>query len=427
MKESFLHFIWKNQYFNKNKLLTLSQRALEIKKVGHQNFVAGPDFKESYIISEGIHWFGSVEIHIKSSDWHKHGHTGDPNYENVILHVVYEYDKPVYDSNDQEIPTLELKGRIKPGLLSRYEALINHQGFVPCADSFQKVRSISRMSMLERVVIERLERKAAVIQSLLDQSLDDWEETAYQCLAQSLGFKVNAEHMLTLAQTVSIKTLLKHSSLFQIEALLFGASGLLNIDFKDEYPQQLKTEYLFLSKKYGIKGKLSFNQWHFSGARPSNFPTIRIAQLAALIHKHQNLFSLFTEFQKPSHLKEAFDLEVSEYWQTHYNFEKPSEKVLGRFTQKNVQHVIINVSILLLVTLSKSRDDNRLLDKAINLLISLPKEQNGVINQWMGLDWNVSSAYDSQGLLELKNSYCALKKCEQCSIGIELMTSSLTN
>lgn len=181
--------------------------------------------------------------------------------------------------------------------------------------------------------------------------------------------------MLTLAQTVSIKTLLKHSSLFQIEALLFGASGLLNIDFKDEYPQQLKTEYLFLSKKYGIKEKLSFNQWHFSGARPSNFPTIRIAQLAALIHKHQNLFSLFTEFQKPSHLKEAFDLEVSEYWQTHYNFEKPSEKVLGRFTQKNVQHVIINVSILLLVTLSKSRDDNRLLDKAINLLISLQRSK----------------------------------------------------
>ena len=91
--------------------------------------------------------------------------------------MVYEYDKPVYDSNDQEIPTLELKGRIKPGLLSRYEALINHQGFVPCADSFQKVRSISRMSMLERVVIERLERKAAVIRGLLDQSLNDWEET----------------------------------------------------------------------------------------------------------------------------------------------------------------------------------------------------------------------------------------------------------
>lgn len=396
MKESFLHFVWKNQYFNKQNLTTVSNQSFEIKEVGYQNFKAGPDFKEAQISMEGMQWAGSVEIHIKSSDWHKHGHIGDLNYENVILHVVYEYDEPVFDSNNLEIPAFELKGRIKPALLSRYETLINHNGFVPCSNSFTKVRSINRLSMLERVVVERLERKAEVIQTLLDHSLNDWEETAYQWLAQSLGFKVNAENMLTLAQTVPIKTLLKHSSLFQIEALLFGASGLLNIDFKEDYPQRLKNEYLFLNKKYGIQEKLSFNQWHFSGARPTNFPTLRIAQLAALIHQHQNLFSLFTTFEKPTDLKQAFDVQVSEYWRSHYNFETPSAKALGKFTQKNIQHIIINVSVLLLVSLSKSHDDNRLLDKAMNLLISLPKEENGIINQWKTLGWNVSSAYDSQ-------------------------------
>ena len=419
-----MHYIWQNQYFNKKDLLTASNQGLEIKKVGHKNFKAGPDFKEAYTIIEGIHWFGSVEIHVRSSDWIKHGHSGDPNYENVILHVVYEYDKPIYGTDGQEIPTLALKGLIKPGLLKRYEELVNNEGFVPCANSIRKVRSITRLSMLERVVIERLERKSLAIDQILHQSMNDWEETAYQWLAQSLGFKVNSNNMFVLAQSVPVRTLLKHQSAFQVEALLFGASGLLNVDFKDEYPNRLKEEYLFLRKKYGIQERLSYNQWHFSGARPTNFPTIRIAQLAALIHEHQNLFSLFTEFDKPQELKTAFEVSVSDYWKSHYNFQTRSNKTLGKFNASNVQHIIINVSVLLLVALSKRRDDNSLLDKALNLLISLHKEENGIIGNWMDIGWNVSSAYDSQGLLELKNGYCADKKCEQCAIGIELMITS---
>ncbi len=425
MNEFFLHFVWQNQYFNKRSLQTVSNQSIEIKKVGHVNNLAGPDFKEAYISIEAMHWFGSVEVHIRSSDWNRHNHSGDPNYENVILHVVYEYDQAIYDSSGNEIPTLALKGLIKPGLLDRYHDLMNGDGFVACAQSFRRVRSITKLSMLERTVIERVERKSIIINEILNRTRNDWEETTYQWFAQSLGFKINAENMMTLAQSVPIKILLKHGSLFQIEALLFGASGLLNIDFEDDYPNRLKQEYLFLKAKYGIRESLSFNQWHFSGTRPTNFPTIRMAQLAAIIHKHQNLFSLFTEFREFKNLKQALDLEVSEYWKTHYNFQSPSSRKLGKLTSGNIHHVIINVSVLLLVSLSKRNDDPTILDKALNLLISLPKETNGMINQWMDLGWNTSSAYDSQGLIELTNRYCKKKKCLECAIGTELMTSSL--
>ena len=424
MNEFFLHFVWQNQYFKKTDLKTVSNQALEIIKTGYSNKLAGPDFKEAYAVIGSIHWFGSVEIHVKSSDWFKHNHSGDPNYENVILHVVYEYDKPVYDSNGQEIPALELKGLIKPGLINRYEGLVSGQGFVPCAQSFKKVRSITKLSMLERSVVERVERKSLIVDQMLEHTRNDWEETAYGLFTESLGFKVNAENMALLAKTVPIKLLLKQQSVFQVEALLFGASGLLNIDFKDDYPNDLKKEYYFLKGKYGIQESLTFNQWHFSGTRPANFPTLRIAQLASFIHKHQNLFSLFTEFGDPHALKHAFNLEVSDYWMAHYNFQTKSERKLGKFTWSNVRHIIINVSVLLLVSLSKRNDEQSLLDKALNLLMSLSGEENTVISNWVDLGWNVSSAYDSQGLLELTNGYCNKKRCLECSIGTELITSS---
>ena len=424
MNEFFLHFVWQNQYFNKKDLKTIAQQSVEIKKLGHKNQLAGPDFKEAYTVIDGMHWFGSVEIHVKSSDWHRHKHSDDPNYENVILHVVYEYDQAILDSSGHEIPTLELKGLIKPGLKNRYTQLVSSSEFVPCSNSFRSVRSITRLSMLERVVVERLERKSKAIEQLADETLNDWEETAYQWLAQSLGFKTNAENMLALAKSIPVRILLKHQSLFQIEALLF-VQGLLNIDFEDDYPNQLKSEYLFLNQKYGIKETLSYNQLHISCSRPTNIPTIRIAQLAALIHKNQNLFSLLTEFDDIKSLKDSFGFEVSAYCNSHYNFQTPSERKLGKFTKGNLDHLLINVSTLLLVALSKRNDNHDLLDKALNLLINLSKEENGIIRKWMDKGWNVSSAYDSQGLLELTNSYCLNRKCAQCAIGNELLTSSL--
>lgn len=421
IQEAFLHFVWQNQYFNKTDLKTQFGELVSIQKTGFHNQVAGPDFKEAELIIGQIHWAGSVEIHLKSSDWYAHQHQGDANYDNVILHLVYEHDKPVFNTDGHEIPTVALKGLIKPKLLDRYKAIIQENSTIPCGKQLQTTKVITRLSMLERTLIRRLENKSLAVKELLLANNGSWEETAYQWLAKGLGFKINSDLMLALARSVPSKFLRKHNQLIHYEALLFGASGLLNVDVKDEYPRKLQEEYGYLKTKYGIQESISHNQWNFSGARPANFPTVRIAQLAALLHKFQNLFSLFTEFTDVKILVKDLEVEQSPYWKTHLIIDKKSKMNVGPMTKSAKFNLLINTTAPLLVAFAKHQDKPVYMEKAMNLLMALPKEENKITKAWAALGWNVSSAFDSQGLIELHNEFCLQKRCISCSIGAELV------
>ncbi len=421
IQEAFLHFVWKNQYFNKSNLRTEDGQLVSISKTGFHNKLAGPDFKEAELRIAGIHWAGSVEVHVKSSDWYLHQHQNDPNYDNVILHLVYEHDRKVFNSERQEIPTVSLKGLIKPKMLDRYQSILRRKTSIPCGDLFQNTHVITRLSMLERALIQRLEEKSRSVLYLLSENNFDWEETTYQWLAKGFGFKTNALSMMELSYSVPSKFLRKHADLFQIEAILLGASGLLNVDFKDKYINELKEEYMFLRSKYDIQERLNYNEWHFSGVRPGNYPTVRIAQFAALLAKHQNLFSLLTEFIDKKDLSTKLEILQSEYWRSHVIADKATTLKLKGLTETAKNNLFINTTAPLLVAFSKYHDKVEPLDKAINLLISLPSEKNRVTKIWGELGWNVSSAFDSQGLLELHNEYCMKKDCVNCSIGAELI------
>ncbi|MFY0594328.1 DUF2851 family protein [Roseivirga sp.] len=422
IQESFLHFVWQNQYYNKQNLTTTRGESVSVNKTGTLNTLAGPDFKEAQLTIGAIHWAGSVEIHIKASDWFKHGHSNDANYENVVLHVVYENDKEVKRSDGLPIPTIELKGLIKPKLLERYTAIVTAENKIPCGDQLKGTRVITRLSMLEKALVNRLKKKSEAVTSLLKENNFSWEETAYQWLSKGFGFKVNADNMLAMAKSVPSKILRKHDQLVQYEALLFGTSGLLNIDFYDEYPNQLKKEYKYLKAKYNLVENVSYNQWNFSGARPSNFPTIRIAQLAFFLFENQNIFSLFTEFKAPKILIDDLHIEHSEYWNNHVVIDKQSKMKVSQMSKSAKVNLLINTTVPLLVAYGQYQDKHEYLEKAMNLLMSLPQETNSITKLWSQHGWNVASAFDSQGLIELHNAYCIQKRCMSCNIGAELVS-----
>lgn len=421
VQEDFLHFVWQHQYFNSSHLFTTEGKSLEVFKTGFHNELAGPDFKEARLKIDGLLWTGSIEIHLKSSDWLAHQHSGDPNYENVILHVVYEHNQEVLDEEGRTIPTLALKGLIKPGILSRYKTILNSQSEIYCSDLFPKVRAVTRLAMLESALVRRLQRKGELFKKVLERNNNDWEQSTFEWVARGFGFKTNAESMSELAVTVPLKVLLKHDSRMQWEALLYGASGLLNSDHHDEYADLLRREYAFLERKYNIRSSLTYNQWHFSGVRPSSFPTLRIAQFTALVHTHRSLFSLFTQFDSIKDLEKLLQLEQSEYWQIHLNFGKVAKSPSKALSKTAVQNLLINVVAPLLVAYAIYKSNNNMLDKAMSVLMALPVEDNHIIRKWQGLGWNVNSGFDTQGLIELFNEYCIQKKCLKCKIGAELV------
>ena len=426
LPESFLHFVWRFQYFNTSALKLVSGDQLDIIKIGHLNHLAGPDFKEAQINIQGIQWHGSIEIHVQSSDWYAHKHQDDPNYDNVVLHVVWENDKQTLNGEGNLIPTLELKGLVKPMVLERYQALLNNGDSVPCARHLNSTKSITRLSMLEKALVERVEEKAKSFNTILEENSQDWEESAYHWLSKGFGFKTNADNMLRLAQSIPLKVLTKHSNqLFQIEALLFGQAGFFDVDVADEYAYQLQKEYRFLKTKYQLKQKVGYNEWHFSKVRPANYPTIRIAQLAALVITYPHIFAFFSGIENRKEAIDKLDVLQSDYWCTHYAIDKKLGKRLGGLSKKSKENIIVNTAIPFLAALAKYKDDNAYLDKALNLLSSMKAESNHITELWKTLGWNVSSAFDSQGLIQLHNSYCMPKKCIECNIGISLVRNPI--
>lgn len=423
MQEEFLHYLWKFRLFDGKDLVTQSGDPIEILKTGEHNFDSGPDFFNARIKIGNTEWAGNVEIHTKASDWEAHKHQNDKAYDNVILHVVHEADKELKRKSGEVIPTLKLKGKVPGGIYKKYLAFKASNDWIPCGKRVQTVSTFVLNHWMDRLLIERLERKTQPIVEALANNQNNWEEAFYQQLAYGFGLKVNSQPFEQLAKALPLNILAKHKdSLLSIETLLFGQAGLLNDHPKDEYEKQLLKEYKFLKSKFKLK-PMDAHLWKFARLHPPGFPTIRIAQFANLIYKSMNLFSKMIEAQNIYTIRSLLHAEASEYWNTHYRFGKVSpsrKKLFGEDTKNNL---IINVIAPFLFVYAKQKGEPRLTERALDFLDKTEAEKNSIIEKWNSLGVETENAGQTQALLQLKNEYCAKKRCLECSIGSKLLTS----
>ena len=419
--EEFLQYIWENRLFINENLKTQNGESLEIVNVGKRNTDSGPDFFNAKIKIGDTIWVGNIEIHKNSSDWTKHNHQTDKAYNNVILHVVENSDQPIMRNNAEEIPTLLFK--YPEHLKINYQNLLDAKTWIACQNQFHKIDPIILQLGFNRLMIERLEDKTEEILIRLLQNNNDWNTTFYQVLARMFGFKVNAMPFEMLAKSLPLEILAKHkTSLFQLEALVFGNSGLLNDQLLgDDYYLNLRNEYSFLYKKYHLKG-IESHLWKFMRLRPGNFPTVRISQFAALIYRSHGLFSKIIEIESLNELQQLFKVKASEYWNSHYSFNKSSTRnSIKELGESSVNMLIINVVIPFLFVYGEKQNKDYLKNRALEFLEILPSEENSIIEKWEKMGVNSRSAFESQALLQLKNKYCERKKCLNCQIGVKLV------
>ena len=429
MKEEFLYYIWENHLTYK-ALQTTEGEAVDVVATGYRNTDSGPDFLEARIQIGDKLWAGHVEIHVKASDWNRHGHQYDKAYKNVILHVVYENDTKVND-----IPTLELKGHFNETLFSNYQRFISSKNWIPCEKSFAKVPVFTRLSWFDRMAVERLESKSETVTKILNANQFDWEDALYKLLMRYFGLKVNNEAFEYLSNILPFKTLLKHAdNLIQLEAMLFGCAGLLEDDFTEEYPLLLKREFAVMKAKFNLL-TMPAERWKFMRMRPSNFPTIRLAQMAQLIHKNRTLFSRIREAKNTAEIKALFDVQASEYWETHWRFNHrlpnpPDPLKRGSHgSRKTAKHLgdatadvlIINAVAPLLFCYGKLHKDESVCETAMQFLEETDAEDNAVIRHFTQCGITADNAMQTQALLHLYNMYCKRKRCLECRIGNVLM------
>ncbi len=420
MNERLLQFIWQFQYFNRQHLQTTQGEVLHIEKPGTLNQHQGPDFSEATIRIGTTKWVGNVELHILATDWYKHRHTEDRNYHNIILHVVWEEDGQVTDAKGYPIPTLVLQPLISNILIERYRQMMENLVVLPCRTFLPALDELGWFAWKERLAAERLERKSAQILLLLKQSNHHWEEVCWWMLASNFGIKVNSTLFEMVAKTISITTLSRHKNqIHQLEALLLGQANLLHGKYDDAYAQLLQKEYFFLVKKYGLTPVKK--QPAFLRMRPATFPTIRLSQLAMLLHQTVNLFSVIKETTDSKQLQSLFMVTANDYWHYHYRFDEPAAYQPRQLGKQMAENILINTIIPLLFAYGLYSKEESYKERAMQWLYQLPAEENQLTKRWKLAGTTLTTAVDSQALIELTNHYCLHKRCLDCAVGNKIL------
>jgi len=417
MLEDLFQYIWKMKLFDTSNLQTTDGDSIEIHQVGVHNHNSGPDFLNAKIKIDKTLWAGNVELHVKSSDWLLHKHHNDPNFQNIILHVVYIDDKPIFDAPGRPIKTLVLKKHIKEEVIQKYQTFKEKNNKIACEKSIAKVPQEIVHTYLEKIVVNRLERKSQHIEKLLEENHNNWEQSFYLQLAANFGFKVNQVPFELLARYTPLSIIAKHKeNIHQIEALLFGQAGFLNDSFTENYPLILQNEYAYLKKKFQLNS-IDGHLWKLSKMRPVNFPTTRLAQFAALIHQSSHLFSKVISAKNPKELYKLFEVAASPFWNTHYTFDANAHHLKKNLGKGAIENLIINTIVPFIFVYGKHYGNEDKCDLALQLLEKINPEKNSITNLWSTLGLSPENGLQSQALIELKNNNCDLKKCLQCGIG----------
>lgn len=385
--------------------------------------LSGPDFFNAQIVIGTQKWAGNVEIHLKSSDWYLHRHENDDHYNNVILHVVWEHDTPIFRKDNSEIPTLALKHYVIDDILNQYLLLTMPKSWIYCEYQIQSVDEFVLKNWQERLFFERLERKAIPIEALLQETDSDWEAVLFYMLAKNFGLNTNGEIFFEMAKSIPFSIIRKESfEVENLEALLFDKVDLLPLEGEDLYTKDLQNRSAYMMQKYQWK-KIFIEPVQFFKHRPDNFPTIRLAQLAMLYHKQRNLFSKIVATHSLKDFYKLFDVGVSSYWENHYQFEKESPKRKKQFSKSFIDLLVINTIVPFQFTYAKSQG-REISEQLIQLMETIAPEMNIIIEKFSNFGVKSKTAFETQSLLQLKNNYCNHSRCLQCGIGTQLLKTN---
>lgn len=421
MKEDFLHFVWKNLDPSCKVFITEGGEEMEIVHRGDYNTDAGPDFSMAKIRIGKLLWIGNVEIHIHSSDWYRHHHEQDDSYANVILHVVWKHDRNVITKGGKILPTLSLESIINKSQLKNYLRILRNRSVFPCLQKKNPLPEIYYINAFEKAWVQRIERKLVPIRKDLLETKGDWNEVAFRAMARNFGFRTNSIPFDYWSRITPLKLIEKNKDdILNLEALFFGQAGFLSIPSRDPYHAVLKEKYEKLSSTFGLQC-MNVSSWKFARMRPVNFPTVRMAQLAVLLHQRKSIFADFFQRRAFTELIEELMVVPSDFWLHHYMFGKPSRVRFKRLGREAAENIIINTLVPLQVAYGIEKGMPEFITYAEDLLKAIPAERNFIVGKWTREGFKCNNAFDSQAMIEMWNSLCAEKKCLNCSVGSKII------
>ncbi len=435
--EQLLHYTWKHKIFPLRELFTTDGRKIEVLNTGLHNTNAGPDFIGAKVKIDGTTWVGNVEIHVRTSDWHRHHHDTDPNYDNVILHVASIIDERICYPDGNEIPQLQLD--VPQNVTDNYDELIRSDKRPRCSNVICELPLLTIHNWMTSLTLERFEERTRQIMQRREFLDKNWEDTLFVTLARNFGFGINGDAFEEWAHSIPMNAVAKHrDNLLQIEAIFFGQAGLLDATYNvgdehattinhtttndNSYYHTLCCEWKFLQQKFSLT-PINRNKWKFLRLRPQNFPHIRIAQLAMMYYEQTFNLSRLIAARSYEDISKMLHTHVSDYWRTHYTFwgeetSTPTDKFLS---SSSINLILINTVAPILFAYGKYKSNLQLCDRAFETWQQVKPENNHIIRDWAAAGIKCESAADSQAIIHLSKKYCDNHDCLRCQFGSEFI------
>lgn len=420
--EDLMQFIWKLRLFNSTGLKTIGGEPVNVINVGQHNQNAGPDFLMAHVKLADSYWHGSIEVHIRSSDWDRHHHQTDAAYNNVILHLVWINDKVIRRKDGSIIPTIVLSAYVDRHLLDKYTTMMNTTNWIPCQAQLSSINSLKKVMWMDALSYERLEMKVQAIFDLLAENENDWEKIFWIWMCRCIGLKVNAETFHELGEKLPLSLLQKYrTDVFKIEAIFFGTAGFLSNNGGDAYAKALYDEFCYQQRIHKIT--VVNGGWKKLRMRPYSFPEFRLAQLVALVHEQSLCLSRVLSLENLDDARSLFRVEqLNDYWKSRFSLGgKTTMEHSGRIGKETIDLLIVNVVVIFLFAYGKYYGIDKYINRAISFLEALPAEKNSIVKRFGEFGMHVENASQSQAILQLKKVYCDQRKCLHCRIGAEVL------
>ena len=285
-----------------------------------------------------------------------------------------------------------------------------------CAELITTIGDLERCQLMTDLAYERMERKQVELLDILNRTNNDWNQTMFVMLLRYMGGQHNKAAAEVLAHRVGYNTIVRESgSLANIEALLFGASGLLELLNEDSYTARLSEEFRHLAAKYSIE-PMDAAMWRLKGMYANSHPILRLAQLAACFHRHSITMNSLLECRKRRDISKLFNATISDYWvDTLHRFTSGSfiSNRIGSFTSDILG---INFVVQMIFAYGHYTHSELLTQRALELLENIPSENNRYTTIWNYRAQISKSALESQAIIQLSRQYCECSRCDECPL-----------
>lgn len=296
-------------------------------------------------------------------------------------------------------------------------------GAYACGGYLAALDELQRTEIGTALIFDRLQRKMRTVEALRDEASENWNQTFYLLYFRTLGDRQNQEAYLQLARKVPYKIVLRERlAPHAVEAMLFGASGLLELYRNDTYTLDLKRSFEYFAAKYEIE-PMDASEWVLTEIRPANHPVLRLAQAAEFFTQDEFVMERAMACRTEEEVRRLFSIEASPYWRTHHIPGAESDESPKRIGSFKANIIGINLVVVLQFAYGSYTGNERLRDSALTLLERLPAEDNRYMRAWQAAGVRLRNAFESQALLQLATEYCAPRRCAECPVGRRIAKS----